>query len=294
MLLRAPTGAQGRAHWGITASKLDRRLEAKQPRRWGTQVMWRAQQCHWDSGNTGLPLPAPSPVAPGTAQHLQAPTLRAGTRCPASTDSTQPVSFGAAPSHKLRMWLESMAEKHATINRREGDTIALLLVLKAHCSHAPVGDANAHSSSPASHPSAGSWEPGSIPDGSGKGECPGSQEGKGQLARELSHRDPGTRPSASPSQDPIKSLSPSLHACPHPSGSIPARHYIPHSPGHCPACTPLGKESLAHLRGMVPLGLAGQQDQISSAAPPRDTNQDYSTCRCSFAPWCYTEQISLS
>lgn len=130
----------------------------------------------------------------------------------------------------------------------------------------------------------GAEKPDRSPDGSGEGEHPGSQEGKGQLARELSHRDPGTRPSASPSQDPIKSLSPSLDACPHPSGSIPAGHYIPHSPSHCPACTPLGEESLAHLRGMVPHGLAWQQDQISSAAPPRDTDQDYSTGRCSFAP----------
>lgn len=45
-----------------------------------------------------------------------------------------------------------MAEKHATINRREGDTIALLLVLKAHCSHVPVGDANAHKSNPSISP----------------------------------------------------------------------------------------------------------------------------------------------
>lgn len=36
-----------------------------------------------------------------------------------------------------------MAEKHVTINRREGDTIALLLVLKAHRSHVRAGGANA-------------------------------------------------------------------------------------------------------------------------------------------------------
>lgn len=50
--------------------------------------------------HTGLLLLAQSSAAPGAARHLQAPTLRASTRC---RGGTQPASFSAAPSHSLRM-----------------------------------------------------------------------------------------------------------------------------------------------------------------------------------------------
>lgn len=73
-----------------------------------------------------------------------------------------------------------MAEKHATINGREGDTIALLLVLKAHCSHVPGGDADTPSSSPSICPSAGSREAqAGAPCGPGEGEHPGTWKGRG-------------------------------------------------------------------------------------------------------------------
>lgn len=94
-----------------------------------------------------------------------------------------------------------MAEKHATINRREGDTIALLLVLKAHCSHETAGDADGCGSHPVSQP-----EPRRSSVGSGQGDSPMGKErapqpgGKGiaGLAPELPHQGTEMRPPSSP------------------------------------------------------------------------------------------------
>lgn len=164
-----------------------------------------------------------------------------------------------------------MAEKHATINRREGDTIALLLVLKAHCSHVPVGDANSHSSSPSISPICRQpRSPGRSPvrvRGRRAPREPGREvaasrraptSGSGSEASHISTTVPGAK--LSPCH-PAQMLTPATG----PSASIPARrraawplpHHIPHT---APAIVSnrQGEPAAPREQGAPLLGLAGE------------------------------------
>lgn len=152
-----------------------------------------------------------------------------------------------------------MAEKHATINRREGDTIALLLVLKAHCSHEPAGDADACSSHPVPQP-----EPRQSSVGSGQGDSP-----QGRNSR------PGPRAPMSGSRNEASIISRiQLKPC-HPAGMltpVPAQLSLNHTHPHPKHIQPLSLPAPLRARraqsipqpGALPLGLARCNQQCCS------------------------------
>lgn len=150
-----------------------------------------------------------------------------------------------------------MAEKHATINRREGDTIALLLVLKAHCSHETAGDADGCSSHPVSQPES---RRSSV--GSGQGDSPTGKERAPTAWRGRNSR-PGPRaPTSGPRNEAslISGIqlkpSPSRDACPHSSAAQLSLHHThpcpTHTHNHCPCLYPAGQGERRASHSLVP------------------------------------------
>lgn len=132
--------------------------------------------------HAGLPVLAQRCAGPGAAPSPAGTTGRA--------QPLRPASGSAAPSQPANV-TGKHGWKHATINRREGDTIALLLVLKAHCSHVLVGDANAHSFSAGSHPPQAAEKP--RQELSGKERPAGVRKGRSSEQESL-HQGLGVRP----------------------------------------------------------------------------------------------------